>query len=186
MEHEPPESGSRLFAQLQQVIAAARELARELANDEFLSRLLAAFKALPMQDRPAIVGILEREAMGRALSRATEKAVSQETHVNPNARLYVRAHNTAIDPRLFDRDEMMIADVRAMRIAGLIVRVPDLYALWKDALREAMDHADAEMLANAERLLQDGLDAIAEARSAERSPEAGDVPLDAVTTTRRS
>ena len=183
---EPPESGSKLFTQLQQVIAAAFALAQELANDEFLGRMIAAFKALPMQDRPAIVGILEREAMGRALSRATEKAVSQETHVNPNARLYVRVHNTAIDPRLFDRDEMMIADVRAMRIAGLIAGVPDLYALWKDALREAMDHADDTMLANAERLLRDGLEAVTEAQNAARAPDDADVAPDAATTTRRS
>jgi hypothetical protein len=168
------------------MIASALALAQDLSNDELLGRVMAAFKALPMQDRPVIAGILEREAMGRALSRATEKAFGQETHVNPHARLYVRVHNTAIDSRLFDRDEMMIADVRAMRIAGLIVGVPDVHALWKDALREAMSHADDAMLSNAEQLLRDGLAAIAEARTTAGSSEIAGVLRDAATTTRRS
>src|SRR5262249_48279418 len=62
--------------------------------------------------------------------------------------------------------EMMIADIRAMRIACLIRHVPELYANWKDALREAMEHVDEPTRAVAEELLHDVLASIADARAA--------------------
>jgi hypothetical protein len=162
------------FEQLRDYLGRALEIARDLASDAILGRLIAVFQQMPFQDRPIILGILEREVAGRTLSRATEKAVGQETHVNPNARLYVRAHNTGIDHRIFDRDEMMIADVRAMRIAGLVRNIPTIYELWKDALREAVQQVDDETLANAELLLRDGLAAVVEARAAVGSVETPD------------
>ena len=160
---------SSLIEALRSYLDRAAEIAGELATDALLVRLIAVFRDMPFQDRPVIIGILEREVAGRLLSRATEKAVSQETHVNPNARLYVRAHNTTVDHRIFDRDEMMIADVRAMRIASAIRYIPELYVLWKEALREAMDHVDEPTRAVAEELLRDGLAAIADARAADQA-----------------
>jgi hypothetical protein len=160
-----------VLAQLQEMLGSAIGLARELAGDDLFGRMIAVFQKMPMEDRSIITG--------RLLARATEKPVGQSTHVNPNARLYVRAHSTAIDPRMFDRDEMMIADVRAMRIAGLIRHVPEIYTLWKEALREATDHVDEAELANAEQLLRDGLDAIDEARAAARAEEPSSGPVDA-------
>ncbi len=162
---KPSDEGPNLFVELRDRLGEALDLARELATDDLLSRLIAVFRHMPFQDRPVIIGILEREVAGRMLSRATEKAVGQETHVNPNARLYVRAHNSGIDMRIFDRDEMMIADVRAMRIAGLVRNVPQIYDVWKEALRDAVQQVDDETLGNAEQLLRDGLAAIAEARA---------------------
>ena len=186
MERKAIDEGVNAFERLQESLGMALDLARELAGNELLGRLVAVFRSMPLQDRPVIIGLLEREVAGRALSRATEKAVQQETHVNPNARLYVRAHNSGIDPRIFDRDEMMIADVRAMRIAALIRHVPQIYELWKDALREAMQQVDEATRANAEQLLRDGLDAIAEARAAEPAAEPADTPADEAAATKKS
>jgi hypothetical protein len=76
---------------------------------------------------------------------------------------------------------MMIADVRAMRIAGLIRHVPQIYELWKEALHDAMHQVDEETRANAEQLLRDGLAAIAEARAAAPAAEPTDTPADATT-----
>jgi hypothetical protein len=168
-----------VLAQLQEMLGSAIGLARELAGDDLFGRMIAVFQKMPMEDRSIIIGVLEREVTGRLLARATEKPVGQSTHVNPNARLYVRAHSTAIDPRMFDRDEMMIADVRAMRIAGLIRHVPEIYTLWKEALREATGHVDEPELANAEQLLRDGLEAIDEARAAARAEQPSSGPVDA-------
>ena len=167
---QPTDDRRDPFEELHDSLETALALARELTSNELLRRLIAVFGNMPFQDRPVILDILEREVAGRMLGRATEKAVGQETHVNPNARLYVRAHNSGIDMRIFDRDEMMIADVRAMRIAGLVRHVPQIYELWKEALREAVQQVDEETLGNAEQLLRDGLAAIAEVRTMDPAP----------------
>ena len=171
--------GPDAFEQLRDILDVARTLTRKLTDDGLLGRLIAVFEAMPMEDRATIIAILEREVLGRQVSRGTEKAVSQSTHLNPNARLYVRAHSSTVDHRFFDRDEMMIADVRAMRVARLIRNVPDLHALWKEALREAMDHVDEATRADAATLLEDGLAAIAEARAAESAVAAIETPAEA-------
>ena len=171
--------GVATLEQLQATLGAALEIVRELGEDQLLQRIIAVFRAMPTQDRPVIIGVLEREVTGRLLSRATEKPVGQSTHPNPNARLYVRAHDSGFDRRLYDRDEMMIADIRAMRIACLIRKVPGIYSIWKDAMREAMDHVDEEARTIAEELLHDVLGFIAEARAADRAAEAAETPVDA-------
>src|SRR4029077_2123926 len=147
--------GAVALEQLQTTLEAALMLVRDLADDGLLGRLIATFRAMPTPDRPVIIGVLEREVTGRLLSRATEKAVGQATYPNPNARLYIRAHESTLDPRAFRRDEMMLADIRGMRIASLIRNVPDIYAAWKDALREAMTHVDESTRSIAEELLHD-------------------------------
>jgi hypothetical protein len=186
MAQKPPPSGGAALGDLQKALAAALELAHELTDDPVLGRLVAVFRSMPMEDREPIVAILEREVTGRLLSRATEKPVGQSTHLNPNARLYVRAHSTRLDKRHFDYDEMVIADVRAMRIASLIRYVPEIYEAWKAAIREAMDHVDDRVRGVAEELLHDVLAAIAAAREADVAEEpAGDVP-DASERTRKS
>jgi hypothetical protein len=166
--------GAAALEQLQTTLEAALMLVRELADDGLLGRLIAAFRAMPTPDRPVIIGVLEREVTGRLLSRATEKAVGQATYPNPNARLYIRAHESTLDPRALGRDEMMLADIRGMRIASLIRNVPELYSAWKDALREAMDHVDESTRTVSEELLHDALAAIAAAR--ERAVEAEATP----------
>lgn len=169
--------GAAALEQLQTTLEAALTVVRELADDGLLGRLIATFRAMPTSDRPVIIGVLEREVTGRLLSRATERAVGQATYPNPNARLYIRAHESTMDPRAFGRDEMMLADIRGMRIASLIRNVPDLYATWKDALREAMEHVDESTRSVAEELLHDVLAAIAAAREA--PPEEDATPAEA-------
>ena len=178
--------GAAALDQLQTTLEAALTLVRELADDGLLGRLIATFRAMPTPDRPVIIGVLEREVTGRLLSRATERAVGQATYPNPNARLYIRAHESTIDPRAFGRDEMMLADIRGMRIASLIRNVPELYATWKEALREAMEHVDESTRLVAEELLHDVLAAIAAAREETERPSDAhpadpppDVPPDA-------
>ena len=85
---------------------------RDLTEDP-LARYLSVYRAMPDDDRETIIGVLEREIPGRHPSRGTEKPVGQATHVNPNARLYIRSHETEFDSRHFDFEQMRIANVRA-------------------------------------------------------------------------
>lgn len=186
MGQNPTPDAAEAFAKLQVALETALSFARELASDQLFARIVAVFRAMPPQDRPIIIGVLEREVTGRVLSRATEKPVGQSTHPNPNARLYVRAHQSELNRRHFDRDEMMVADIRAMRIACLIRNVPEIYATWREAVREAMNHVDEETRTIAEQLLHDVLDCIADARANDQMAESGDIPPDANQRTRRS
>lgn len=170
----PP--GVTTLEELETTLHAALGLVLELASDQLLRRLVAVFGSMPSQDRPVIIGVLEREVAGRLISRATEKPVGQSTHPNPHARLYVRAHDSGFARQLYDRDEMMIADIRGLRIGCLIRNVPGIYALWKDAMREAMDHVDEQTRTIAEELVHDILGCIAEARAAERTAAADETP----------
>jgi hypothetical protein len=175
MPKEPIAGIAKALEQLETTLEAGLEISSELTNDQQLRRIIAAFHHMPKDDRPVILGVLEREVTGRVLSRATEKPVGQSTHPNPNARLYVRAHSSGSDRR-YDRDEMMIADIRALRIACLIRNVPDIYATWKDAMREAMEHVDEETRRIAEGLLHDVLACIAQARAADAPEQAPVAP----------
>jgi hypothetical protein len=180
MPKEPIAGIAKALEQLETTLDAALEISNELTNDQQLRRIIAAFHHMPRDDRPVILGVLEREVTGRLLSRATEKPVGQSTHPNPNARLYVRAHSSGFDRRLYDRDEMMIADIRGLRIAYLIRNVPEIYATWKDAMREAMEHVDEQARTVAEGLLHDVLGCIAQARAAdapEKAPVAPPAPV---------
>src|SRR4029453_3294544 len=184
MAQEPSPGGTATLEQLQITLEAALGIVLELAGDDLLRRLIAVFRAMPTQDRPIILDVLEREGTGPLLSRATEKPIGQSTPPNPNARLYVRAHDSGFDRRLYDRDEMMIADIRGLRIARLIRNVPEIYAIWKDAMREAMDYVDEETRTIAEQLLHDALGCISEARAANRAAESAETPGDAKERTR--
>jgi hypothetical protein len=186
MAKEPPPSGAAALGDLQKALAAALDLAHKLTDDPLLGRLIGIFRKAPLEDRETIVAILEREITGRLLSRATEKPVGQSTHLNPNARLYIRAHTTKLDKKHFDYDEMVIADVRAMRIASMIRYVPEIYDAWKAAIREAMDHVDEQTRTVADELLHDVLSAILDAREAEGAAEPEDDAPDATEHTRKS
>ena len=108
---------------LQRTLEAALDFARELTADHVLVRLLAAFRAMPAEDRSVVIGALEREVAARKLSLATEAASGQTMVPNPNARFYMRAHETTFDRSMLERGEMTIATVRGMRAATLIPAV---------------------------------------------------------------
>jgi hypothetical protein len=156
---------------LQTTLETALHLTRELTRDQLLARLIAAFHSMPAQDRPVLIDAIEREVKARALSRATDCVTGQSMVPNPHARLYVRTHESVFDRNLLERDEMMIATIRAMRVASLIPAVTDIYASWRDATREAMQHVDEATRAVVERLVLDVLAFLREARAADTAME---------------
>jgi hypothetical protein len=173
------ESGNpETIERLRTTLDAALEVARQLSEDPFLGRLVAAFRTMPAEDRPVILDVLERSVTSRVLSKHTEKPIGRAMHPNPNARLYTTSYDSGFDRRELDRDEMMLADIRGLRIGVAIRHVPELYALWKDAMREAMDHVDECSRAAAEELVHDILRCIADARAAEQTAEVDDEPAE--------
>ena len=176
---DEPTTNSTALQHLEATLEAALHLTREMAADQLLGRLLALFRAMPAEDRPAVIGALEREVAARKLSLATEGVSGQSMVPNPNARLYVRAHESMLDRNLLERDEMMIATVRVLRATMLIPAIPEIYASWQDATREAMQQVDETIRAVAERLVREVLGFIAEARAAEDEDAAPALPPDA-------
>jgi hypothetical protein len=153
MDQEPTRDIVGTLEGLQSTLEAALHLTRELTEDTMLCRWLGAFRAIPSEDRAVVVEAIERELKARALSRATEDVTGQSMVPNPHARLYVRAHESTFDRNLLERDEMMIATVRGMRVASIIPNVPDIHASWQAATREALEHVDAETRKAVERLV---------------------------------
>jgi hypothetical protein len=96
--------------------------------------------------------------------------------VNPNARLYVRSLDSDFDRRAVDLESMIVADVRALRIATIIRSVPGIHEMFKEALSQALTQVDPDTWTVAEDLLNDALACIAQARSAVRPLDDPPVP----------
>jgi hypothetical protein len=168
---DEPTTHSTPLQHLQATLEAALDLMREMTADQLLARLLAVFRSMPAEDRPVLIDALEREVKARKLSLATADVSGQSMAPNPHARLYLRVHESAFDRNVLERDEMMIATVRGMRAATLIPAIPEIYASWRDATREAMQHVDEPTRAVTEGLVQEVLGFIAAARAAESEGE---------------
>lgn len=169
---KPQASGPETIQRLRSTLDEALEVARGLADDPFFARLVKAFQAMPAGDRPVILGVFEKEVTARVLSRHTERPIGREMHPNPNARLYMTSYESSFDRGPYDRDEMMLADIRGLRIGTAIRYIPEIYEMWKSAMREAMDHVDEASRTAAEELVHDILRCIAEAREAAKAAEA--------------
>ncbi|HEV7732672.1 MAG TPA: hypothetical protein VGR62_10945 [Candidatus Binatia bacterium] len=168
--------GGGALTALRETIATALDMVVNLDADSLLRRWMVTFQHIPGEERLGMVQILEREVLGRLLSRGMERPVGESTHLNPNARLYVRTLDSSFDRRAFDRDGMMIADIRAMRVATIIHAIPDIRAMFNDALREALQHVDQAIWTVAEDLLRDALACIADARAAVATDGAAAAP----------
>jgi hypothetical protein len=155
-------------------LQVALELANGVAHDRVLQRLFAAFKAMPAEDRDVIVGVIEREVHARRLSRATEGITGQGARPNPNARLYVRTHGREAQRSDFERDEMALATMRALKVPPLLT-IPEVRDEWRAATRQALAESDPAVYSVMEDLLVEAL-----AMVRERRPVASTAPETAV------
>lgn len=165
MSMAPADPPSKLTA-LAETLARATEAIEAMADDPLLRRLLDAFRQLPAEDRPVITKAIEREAHARRLSRATEGVTGQTMHPNPHARLYLRAHEQAVPRGMLERDELMLAMLRAFRVVQILT-VPEIHAEWIEATREALGHVDAPTRAVIDVLLRDVQALVAELGTSE-------------------
>jgi len=162
MGEEPTARDGTALGNLQITLEAALHLLRELADDDLLRRVTAAFHAMPEGDRPVVVDVLEREVKGRLVSQGTEETLGRSTRPNPNARLYIRSFESGFDRRRLQHDEMLVFAVRAMQGAAALRSLPEMYDTWKGAMRAAMDEVDhatratfAEMLGHILRCIDE-------------------------------
>ncbi|HXJ33791.1 MAG TPA: hypothetical protein VMS22_07085 [Candidatus Eisenbacteria bacterium] len=149
---DTPENLSRLVEMLEEAVRTVDEL----DADPIVRRLLEAFRLMPIQDREVVVGAIEREVQARRLSRATEEATGQTMHPNPNARLYLRSHETAVPRSLLERDELMLAMLSAFRVTPILI-VPEIHAEWMDGTRAALEHVEPETRTVVAQLLREVL-----------------------------
>ncbi len=164
MDERPP-AGAEKLSRLVEMLEEAVRTVDELDSDPIVRRLLEAFRLIPMQDREVIVGAIEREVQARRLSRATEEATGQTMHPNPNARLYLRSHETAVPRSLLERDELRLAMLSAFRVTPILT-VPEIHAEWVDGTRAALAHVEPETRTVVAQLLREVLGMLGDEESA--------------------
>ncbi|MGH7894462.1 MAG: hypothetical protein ACREQL_07325 [Candidatus Binatia bacterium] len=159
----PPEGPNKLTT-LVDTLAAAAQAVEELGADPLLRRLLEVFRLIPGEDREVIVGALEREVKARRLSRATEDVTGQSMHPNPNARLYLRSHATAVPRNLLERDELMLAMLSAFRVTPILTQ-PEIHTEWVEGTRAALEHVEPATRTIVAQLLREALAMVMEEAS---------------------
>ena len=159
-----------VLQRLADMLGDAAEVAGEIARDDVLRRLIEAFRLMPIEDRETIVTAIEREVHARRLSCATEEATGQSMHPNPHARLYLRMHEQPMPRSLLEREELMLAMLRGMRVATLL-GIPEIHESWVAGTREALEHIDAPTRELVGTLLREVLDLVQAA--AVESPPSG-------------
>lgn len=126
---------------LQHVLATAVHIARDLADDEMLPRLLDVFGRMPVEDRATIVAVLEREVDNRNLCKeapSTGLSGLNVTKPNPNARLYFRVTDSE-SPAYASPEEIVQAIMRAARVVHRATeRGIDLETAWGPAIVEGL------------------------------------------------
>jgi hypothetical protein len=125
---------------LQHVLASAARIARDLADDPLLPRLLDVFSRMPPEDREVIVNVIDREVDLRNMAKAaTSGSLSglSVTKPNPHARLYFRVTETESSPAHVSPQEIVQAVIRAARVVHRAAqRGSDLYQVWGPAIAE--------------------------------------------------
>ena len=150
---EPARNG---LLDLPSTLRAAAEIVGELRTNPLLVRLVAAFSAIPTDDRAVLLEAIEHEVQARRLSLATQDISGQSMHPTPNARLYLRAHETDLSRLPIDQDDMMLAMLRGMRVSCLLLQ-GNLRDIWLAATRAAIGHIDSATRATVALLLRDVL-----------------------------
>jgi hypothetical protein len=133
------DSPSETLETLCAVLGSARRLAQELAERPDLSRLLGVFARMPVQDRPVVLEVLEREVDLRTMAQETPTlAAFQIARPNPNARLYFRVSDGELPP--FVSPEEVAQTV--IRWAHILSRATapglDLEATWGPAMLQGL------------------------------------------------
>jgi hypothetical protein len=155
------------------LLDVASRLASDAAGDELLQRLRRVFELMPVDDRPTILQVLEREVELRRFAEGiAEAATGYETRPNPNARLYVRVVTTPEPPPAMTHDELVVVNHRGLRVLRYVLG--SSYAVWRQAMADAVALLDPEERAAARRVLAEALGFLeaADAPPPDRPPRA--------------
>lgn len=99
------------FRRLGAVLGEAAGIARDLAADGHLPRLLRMFMALPRADRLPMLDILEREVA----SREASVAAGDRLVGGPNGlgTIYIRIFESDVEPPVVSRDDIVRSTIEA-------------------------------------------------------------------------
>jgi hypothetical protein len=159
------------------MIETARQLAAKVAGDGALARLHRVFADMPETDRETVLQVLEREVEYRLMTRGTgDLATGYETRPNPNARIYLRILTTPETPPMMDREELVVANHRGLRVLRHVLG--SAHAAWRDAMAEAAGMLEPRERTAARQVLQETIAALDAAdeqarESSPTTPEAG-------------
>jgi hypothetical protein len=155
-------SGPNGFETLRSLLAAASDLAGDLATDPFLARLLAAFGRFPGDDRKFVVDVLERESAAKRLADTTQAASGVTLRPNFGVRLYLRVFERDPSPESLatDPDIITLASVRAIRMVHRVIG--PMYDRWHAAMRSALRSLAPEERAEVEWFNREMLTLVAE------------------------
>ena len=133
------------LATLEHVLASAARIARDLADDAHLPRLLDVYARMPAEDRETVLNILEREVDLRNLAKDVPALSGvQVARPNPNARLYFRVSDS--DPPPFvSPEEITQAVVRAAHVLRRAAeRDGSLEPSWRAAMLDGLRRVPSE------------------------------------------
>jgi hypothetical protein len=132
---------------LRYVVASAARLANDLTADPLLGRLVDVFGRMPLEDREAVVNVVEREVELRNMSIESREGPLGGIHptkVNPNARLYFRVSESE-PPPFVPPEEIAQAMIRAAKVMRrAFQRRSDLAAVWEPAVLEGLRRIEPE------------------------------------------
>jgi hypothetical protein len=147
------------FDALHTLLATARDLARTLADDPQIERLVHAFRMLPPRDREPILQVIEKDAAWRRIVQETDAATGIAVRPNPHASLYVHVLNQ-VEPPLRPDIAQRDADVIRRGLETFVAVIPLLFqesvhAQWTAAAREIIRSASDELVNLTSRLLRE-------------------------------
>jgi hypothetical protein len=141
------------------MIDTARRLATDVASNGLFARLQRVFAQMPEEDREIVLRVLEREVEYRLMTRGTgDIATGYETRANPSARLYLRILTAPEPPPLMDREELVVANQRGLRVLRYVLG--SSHAVWRDAMTEAAESLEPVERASARQVLQETIAAL--------------------------
>jgi hypothetical protein len=152
----PPDGRREVAATLATLVDSASRIVDDLASNGVFDRLQRVFQRMPATDRPTILEVLEREVEYRCLTQGTaDLATGYETRANPNARLYLRILTDPQPPPLMDREELVRANHRGLRVLRYVLG--PLHGVWLDSLAEAVALLSDDERAAARQVLAETL-----------------------------
>jgi hypothetical protein len=140
------DSPTDTLSTLQDVLATATQITRQLSRDALVPRLLDLFARMPVEDRETIITVLEREVDNRNMYKHAPCGMLSGLNVtkpNPNARLYLRVTDSETPPYV-SPEEIVQAVIRAARVVHRAAeRGLDLETTWGPAIVDGLRRVGA-------------------------------------------
>jgi len=138
---------------LRSLLASARGLVDEMADDPLVDRLKRAFNSLPEPDRQAIVKVIERDATWVQIVKTTAATTGIAVHPNPHASLYVHVLDEP-GPSQRDVDVISLGIDRFVQLMPLFFQ-EGVHEQWTNSARELIRVSDPDLRSLVVKLAQE-------------------------------